>query len=334
MTKANRMAQVESPVLDPSIETLLDSTQRTMQVRDFSASTQKSYMTWARRFLAAVGHARLEDITESDVAVYMAELTRSGRYKTATLAQVRNAIRFLFRASLQPAPEWLDDATNVERRVAPPVILSGEEAAQVLAHLRGGHRLMAWLAYGAGLRLMEVVTLRVGDVSVRQRHVRIANEDGSSRINPLPKIMMPSLKSHLEWVEAQHELDCRAGYGYTVLPADDDNSNRLNRNLTAQFLFPSTQLTTDEATSRIGRPHVSVKGLQRAIMQAGRDAGITRQVTASVLRGTFAAEKLASGSDPNRVMALMGHKTLTATLRYAQASLLDMVQTTTSRLLS
>src|SRR5699024_9113276 len=196
---------------------LLFDLRRNMTQRGFAQSTQTGYASWVSRFLISIGHTKLEDIAEAEVVAYMTGLKHSGRYKNATLAQAANSIRFLFRAMSKPCPEWVNNATDVERRVAPPTVLSGEQVAKVLAHLNGAHRVMAWLAYGAGLGLSEIVTLRVGSIFFRKQLVSFVSDDGTCRVNPLPKLMMPSLRAHIDWVVAQYELDSRAGYGYVGL---------------------------------------------------------------------------------------------------------------------
>ena len=89
----------------------------------------------------------------------------------------------------------------------------------MLASLQGTYRLMTALLYGAGLRLMECLSLRVKDIGFERRQLVIRDAKGSrDRVTVLPDTLAPALRSHLERVRDLHDADSRAGLGRVSLP--------------------------------------------------------------------------------------------------------------------
>jgi integrase len=97
--------------------------------------------------------------------------------------------------------------------------LSRDEVRRVFQHLQGTHQLMAGLLYGGGLRLMECVTLRILDVDFDYNQLLIRNAKGfKDRIVPLPERFKEALKQQIAFVERQHQLDLKNGFGEVYLP--------------------------------------------------------------------------------------------------------------------
>lgn len=100
-----------------------------------------------------------------------------------------------------------------------PVVLTGNEVRAVLARLEGSPWLMASLLYGAGLRLMECVRVRVKDVDFEYAQITVRDGKGEKdRVTMLPSSAADPLKTHLERVKAAHARDLRDGFGEVYLP--------------------------------------------------------------------------------------------------------------------
>src|SRR5690606_14946667 len=100
-----------------------------------------------------------------------------------------------------------------------PVVLTREEVARVLAELHGAQRIVASLLYGAGLRLLEALHLRVKDVLLQRREIVVrGGKGGHDRLTMLPDSLQNMLRRQLEHVAAQHTRDLAQGKGWVALP--------------------------------------------------------------------------------------------------------------------
>lgn len=154
------------------------------------------------------------------------ELTRSlrslaieGKVVASTRTRRPARFSFLYRQVLDLEVPWLDDVVRAKRPQRLPVVLSREEVRAVLQPLVGAPRLMAYLLYGAGLRLLECCRLRVQDVNFAANHIVVRTGTGDKdRVTILPDVIKADLLRHLESVRSQHARDLQHGAGWVELP--------------------------------------------------------------------------------------------------------------------
>jgi len=134
---------------------------------------------------------------------------------------------------------------------------------------------MASLLYGAGLRLMECLRLRVKDVDFGYGQILVRDGKGAKdRVSMLPQAVIEPLTAHLERVRALHNRDLAAGYGEVWLPhALDRKYPCAAREWGWQYIFPSRKLSTDPRSGAIRRHHLDEDVLQRAVKEAGASGG-------------------------------------------------------------
>jgi integron integrase len=199
-----------------------------------------------------------------------------------------------------------------------PVVLTATETRTVLAHLEGRHRLMANLLYGAGLRLMECVRLRVKDFDFEYRQITVRDGKGQKdRLTMLPDSLMGPLQAHLADVKILHEQDLRQGFGNVYLPfALDRKYPNAGREWGWQYVFPASQRSIDPRSHIERRHHIDEQTLQRAFKNAVRAAGIAKPASCHSLRHSFATHLLMSGYDIRTVQELLGHKDVSTTMIY------------------
>ena len=117
---------------------------------------------------------------------------------------------------------------------------------------------MASLLYGAGLRLMECVRLRVKDLDFGLNQITVRDgKGGKDRVTVLPSSLIPSLERHLLRVKALHESDLKQGFGQVYLP----HSRLALRYFCAsawgwQYIFPSTKRSVDPRSGAVRRHHI------------------------------------------------------------------------------
>lgn len=197
-------------------------------------------------------------------------------------------------------------------------MLSPEEASRLLAAVREPRRLLVSLLYGAGLRLMETLTLRVKDVDMARRRIHVREGKGAKgRFTMLPDALREAMAKQLDRVRCAHLRDVQRGGGYVVLPdAFDRKSPTAARDWRWAWVFPAAREYRDGRTGQRRRHHVFDTTIQRAVADAAREAGLTKRVTPQTLRHSFATQLLKSGHDVRTVQELMGHRDLSTTMRY------------------
>jgi integron integrase len=197
-----------------------------------------------------------------------------------------------------------------------PVVLT--EVLQIFRHLKGQYALMAQLLYGSGLRLMECVRLRVKDVDFARGAIVVRGGKGQKdRITMLPRAVEAPLHRHLRHVRLMHDDDVCVGLGAVYLPfALSRKYPGAARAWGWQYVFPSLKLSVDPRSNVRRRHHIDEQGLQRAIKQAVRDAGIAKPATPHTLRHSFATHLLESGYDIRTVQELLGHADVSTTMIY------------------
>jgi integron integrase len=297
---------------------LLDSVRDKIRLKHYSIRTEQAYVDWVRRFILFHGKRHPKEMGAAEVEAFLTHLAVRGKVAASTQNQARSALLFLYKEVLGQQLPWLDDVEQAKRPQRLPVVLTHAEVKAVLDRLSGTHRLMANLLYGTGVRLMEGMRLRVKDIDFERREILVRDgKGGKDRVAPLPLTLVEPLRSHLARVRSLHEEDLHAGYGAVYLPdALERKYPNANREWGWQYVFPSRQLSVDPRSGVTRRHHADEKGVQRAIKQAVRDAGLAKPATPHTLRHSFATHLLMAGYDIRTVQELLGHQDVSTTMIY------------------
>jgi integron integrase len=296
---------------------LLKTLARTLRARRYAIRTEQTYVDWCHRFLLYTGKADPSALGQADVERFLAHLASDQRVAASTQNQALNALVFLFREVLdRPLPEM--QFTRARRPPRVPVVLTRDEVRALLGQLGGTYALMARLMYGTGMRLMECVRLRVGDVDFGNRLIVVRDGKGSKdRVVPLPQRLEDPLRGHLAERRRLHEEDLAAGVGEVYLPdALARKYPSAPRQWIWQYVFPSAKLSTDPKGGHVRRHHLNESGLQRAVKAAADAAAIAKRVNSHALRHSFATHLLEAGYDIRTVQELLGHADVSTTMIY------------------
>jgi len=296
---------------------MLAEMRRLLRLRHYAPRTERVYMGWGQRFLKYVAKSGERQPTADDVQDFLSHLALQGKVSASTQNQACSGLLFLFRHVLMEDMGDLGGTVRARQGHRLPVVLSPEETRAVLAELCGTHRVMLELMYGGGLRVGELVKLRVKDLDFEAGTVTVrAGKGDKDRVTFLPKRVAPDLKEHLAEVKVVHQRDLAAGAGEAPLP---DALRRKYPNAARewgwQFVFPSTKLALDDEGT-VRRWHVTPSSAQRAMKGAVRRSGITKPASCHSMRHTFATSLLMKGTDIRRVQDLLGHKSVETTMIY------------------
>ncbi len=297
---------------------LLDQVRAKIRLKHYSIRTEESYIDWIKRYILFHGKRHPAQLGAPEVEAFLTHLAVERRVAASTQNQAKSALLFLYREVLNTELPWLD---NVEKAKAPqrlPVVLTRAEVQSLLSRLQGVDWLMASLLYGAGLRLMECVRLRIKDVDWARKEIVVRDGKGhKDRVTMLPLALVQPMKEQIACVRQQHAQEVRAGGGSVYLPyALAVKYPNAAYEWYWQYVFPAAKPSIDPRSGVLQRHHVSEQNVQRAMKQAVRDADLSKPATPHTLRHSFATHLLEGGYDIRTVQELLGHSDVSTTMIY------------------
>ena len=281
-----------------------------------SPSTEDAYVTWAVRFVFHFGVKNPADMGGNEVTEFLSYLATVKKVSASTQNQAFNALLFLFNRVLEKPLENIK-AERARREPKLPIWLTKDECVRLFAAMEGENRLAAMLAYGTGLRLMELLRLRVKDLDFSNGVLSVYQGKGNkNRTVPLPKSLVVPLRAQIDKVKAIHASDLADGFGAVFLP---DNLAlkwpKAPKELGWQYLWPAKRRSR-VADRGEARHHIFETGFQASLAKAGRRAGISKHVHPHCLRHSHATHLLEMGRSLAEVQARLGHKDVKTTMIY------------------
>jgi site-specific recombinase XerD len=250
-----------------------------MQIRHLSPHTQRAYLAAVARFANHFGRSPAA-LGLEDIRAFQLHLVSHG-IGHSTFTIIVSALRFLYTVTLRK--DWrVDEIPHARKPQRLPVVLSPTEVSQFLeAAPNLKYRTAFTIGYAAGLRVSEVVALKIRDIDSQRMVIRVAQGKGrKDRYVMLSPKLLTLLREY--WKAAR--------------PTD--------------WLFPG----------KIPGQPLNVKNFQRACVAARHASGLTKPVTVHTLRHSFATHLLESGTNVRAIQLLLGHRSLATTARYTQVS--------------
>jgi integron integrase len=297
---------------------LRDQLHEAVRRRNYSRRTEQAYWYWIRWFIRHNGLKHPTQMGAAEVEEFLSWLAVDRNVSAGTQNQALSALLFLYKELLGQKLPWFENLVRSKRPVRLPVVLSRAEVERLLAQMQGTKWLMASLLYGAGLRQIECLTLRVKDIDFAYRQILVRDAKGAKdRVTMLPEEAVQPMQAHLGRVRTLHQRDLAAGHGEVNLPyALARKYPKAGRDWGWQFVFPSGVLSADPECGTIRRHHVFPDTLGRAVKAAAKAARIVKHVTCHALRHSFATHLLESGYDIRTVQELLGHSDVSTTMVY------------------
>jgi site-specific recombinase XerD len=273
---------VPSAPISPLRQRLIDD----MNVRRFSGETRRNYIRDVGRFATFLGRSP-DTATVEDIRRFQVEQRESG-VPVPTTNSIVSALRFFFTHTLD-RPDLARKLVRVHHPRKLPMVLSRDEIARLLnATTCLKHQAALSVAYGAGLRVAEVSTLKVRDIDSERMLIRVERGKGGRSRNAM---LSPDLLTLLrQWwtVGRQQGVMHRDGW-----------------------LFPGQHAM---------KP-ISTRQLHRVVVEAAQAAEITKRVGPHTLRHSFATHLLEDGTDIRVIQVLLGHTKLENTALYTKVAM-------------
>jgi len=289
--------------------------------RYYSYRTEQSYLVWLQRFARFCKSDDLGQRGPEDIKAFLDDLALDQRLSASSQRQALNAVVFLLREVFEKELGDFSDYRHAKMRTHAPSWLTAEEVTCLLKQLNPRWALLTCVAFGGGLRLMELLRLRVKDVDLEQAIITVrAGKGDKDRLTPLAQVMVEPLRAHLVGVRQLYEQDRQAGIAGVWLPDGLERKYpKAGQEWPWFWLWPDDHLSVDPRSGIQRRHHASDWEFQRIIKQAAARARLNKRVTPHVLRHSFASQALDGGMDIGVLKELLGHKSVETTMIYAHA---------------
>lgn len=259
----------------------LELMQRELRIRNYSPRTIKTYGSCVRTFAEYFASKRLRDLSNEEIRAYILHQIEVKKLSAGTISQILNALRFMYE-EVYKSPIALGDIERPRKARQLPVVLSLEEVKALLESSRNlKHRVLLMLAYSAGLRVSEIVHLKLEDIDSQRKLIHVHSGKGQKdRYTILSDVVLDGLRDYWKAYKPQSWLfeGRRAGESY------------------------------------------SVRSAQKVFENAAENAGIRKHVSIHTLRHSFATHLLEQGTDIRFIQALLGHSSVKTTEIYTHVS--------------
>lgn len=298
---------------------LLDVVRDKIRVKHYSISTEKTYVHWIKCYM--LFHNKIDpiDMGKDEIEQYLTSLAVKNRVSPTTQNQAFSAILFLYREVLgTDMSDWDIQSLRAQERKHIPTVLTREEVEKIILNINGIYHLMTSLMYGCGLRMSELLCLRLKDIDFGFDKIYIWDSKSlKDRTLPLPSKLKTKLIAQVQLVKELHVKDLKDGYGSVYMPyAFEKKYPKASTETKWQFLFPMSKVSQDPRSETIRRHHIHPQTLGRNIKQAAQKANINKRVTSQIFRHSYATHLLQAGIDLRTIQELLGHRSVETTMVY------------------
>ncbi len=271
----------EKPVLqNHSHRTAIDAYVALLKLKNYSPNTIRNYSNWFLAFLNHFPGRKPSSITKPEILDFLYAYRKTNKGSASVQNQLINAIKFFYEKLLQrPAEHY--NLPRAQKSHQLPSVFSEEEIRRIIAACENlKHRSMICLAYAAGLRVSEIVNMRLKDIDSQRMVIYIRQSKGrKDRQVMLSTKLLELLREYYKHYRPRHWLfEGRAGKQY------------------------------------------SVRSVQQMLHSVKIKAGVTRKGSVHALRHSFATHLLEGGTDLISIKNLLGHKSLSTTMTYTHVS--------------
>lgn len=256
-----------------------------LQLKGYSANTIRLYCNEFHYLLRLLGDLPVRDLEKKHISSYLLWLIRKGIYSESRIHTAVNAIKFYFEKVLGKEKSFYDLPRPKKPEKLPSVLAEEEIVRLVKNTANPKHQALLMTAYAAGLRVSELVVLKLVDIDSKRMMIHIHGGKGKKdRMVPLSRRLLESLRAYVR------------AYRPTL------------------YLFEG---------EKKGVPY-STRSAQEVLRQAKERAGIKKSGSIHSLRHSYATHLLECGTDIRYIQAFLGHKSVATTMIYTHVSQLKI----------
>lgn len=302
----------------PTNPKLLDRVRTAIRMRGYSYRTEESYTAIIRRFIYFHDKQHPADLGPQAIVPFLAFLADERHVSPSTQKSALCALVFLYTNVLQIPVGDLGEIPKAKTQRRLPVVLTRDEVRTTFSHLQGQPLLMARLLYGTGMRLNEMLSLRIKDIDFTTHTIHVRHgKNAKDRVTMLPENLADSLRQQLAKARALFDHDREQNLPGVHLPfALETKYPNAGKSWPWFWVFPADGLSTDPRSRLVRRHHEGDFTIQRPFKAAITAAGITKAASCHTLRHAFATHLLEKNYDLRTIQELLGHSHVSTTEIY------------------
>ena len=317
------------PLQRDKITAQIEATRAAVRERKWSMATERCYCGWVRRYglwLALSPAARTAIDATARVTEFRRQLVAGPSPRSATtLKQALNALVFFYKEVRKEPLGRLGEIPQVKRPQRLPHVLTRDQVRDLIGAVVDSadypYRLVCRLLYHTGMRIGDVLDLRVQDINWEQAELVLrAGKGDKDRVVPLPRSLMPELRAQLNRVELLWKRDQMERIPVALPDSVYNKCPRYGLAWPWFFVFAAPGHCRHPRLGHLVRFRLLDKSLQDAVRDAASRVGLLGLATPHRLRHAYATHLLESGVDIRAVQDILGHVDVATTMIYTHPS--------------
>ena len=255
-----------------------------LELKRYSMNTARIYISMFERFINAHNESDLLSIDEEQIRLYLQGLVQEQR-SDSYINQMINSIKFYYEVVME-MPNRFYSIERPRKKESLPKVISLEEVKSLIEHTNNiKHKCIVSLFYSSGIRLQELLNLKLEDIDSKRMVINIIEgKGGKDRVTMLSESVLVDLRKYfIEWKPKKYLFEGSASKKY------------------------------------------SNTSISKLIHRASKKAGIRKRVTPHILRHSFATHLLEAGVDLRYIQTLLGHSSTTTTEIYTQVAIKHLI---------
>lgn len=296
---------------------LMDRFRAWMRQNHYRYPTEQTYVHWVKKYIRYHRLRHPREMGATEIEEFLTFLALRRYCSPATQKIALNSLNCFYRKFMGIDYGQLR-FRNSRRKTRVPTVFTDKEAREIVAKLEEPARLITELMYGAGLRVSEVLRLRIKDLDFESGRIIVREgKGGKDRVTMLPRSLEERLLRQVSLAERLYALDQERGVGPAWMPYGLSRKYPgAGSKLVWQFIFPSKEPARDPQTGIIRRHHYHPDNVRKHIKRAVEACGIRKHCGPHTFRHSFATRLLEGGYDIRTVQELLGHSDVSTTQRY------------------